>query len=297
MKKIVLTGSTGFLGSALTSRLNAEGFQTVGLIYGDSGKGVRETYATEDLYFNHVTDLDSLIDWATVDAVMHLATNYGRDGSAALEMCNVELPKKLLALSQQFGVPNFINADSFFSDVSIFYPYLQEYRESKLRFREFARASAGSYDTKVINLRIFHMYGPNDNKGKFVHEMLELIRSNAVEIDLTNGAQLRDFVYIDDVVDAFYCIVRNASSLSRGFTSFDICTNQSVSIKCFLTAIKDKWCSDTRLNFGAIPTREGEFHLENMVADNSGLIDLGWIVKSNYVDGIANIFDCVEENK
>ena len=297
MKKIVLTGSTGFLGSALTSRLNAEGFQTVGLIYGDSDKGVRETYATENLYFNNVTDLDSLIDWATVDAVMHLATNYGRDGSAALEMCNVELPKKLLALSQQFGVPNFINADSFFSDVSKSYPYLQEYRESKLRFREFARASAGSDDTKVINLRIFHMYGPNDNKGKFVHEMLELIKSNAAEIDLTNGTQLRDFVYIDDVVDAFYCIVHNASLLDCGFMSFDVCTNQPVSIKCFLTAIKDKWCSDTHLNFGAIPTREGEFHLENIVADNSGLIDLGWSVKFNYEDGIANIFDCEEGNK
>jgi len=297
MKKIVLTGSTGFLGSALTSRLNTGGFQTVALIYGDSGKRVRETYATENLYFNHVTDLASLIDWTTVDAVVHLATNYGRNGSAALEMCNVELPKKLLSLSQQFGVPNFLNADSFFSDVSISYPYLKEYRESKLRFREFAKASADSYDTKVINLRIFHMYGPNDNKGKFVHEMLELIRSNAVEIDLTNGTQLRDFVYIDDVVDAFCCIIRNAGSLGCGFTGFDICTNQSVSIKCFLMAIKDKWCSDTRLNFGVLPTRKGEFHLENMVADNSGLINLGWRVKFNYVAGIANLFDCVEENK
>lgn len=297
MKKIVLTGSTGFLGSALTSRLNAEGFHTVGLIYSDSGKGVRETYATEDLYFNHVTDLDSLIDWAKVDAVMHLATNYGRNGSGALEICNVELPKKLLALSQKLGVPNFINADSFFSDVSKSYPYLQEYRESKLRFREFAKLSTGSYDTKVINLRIFHMYGPNDNEGKFVHDFLELIRGNAVEIDLTNGAQLRDFVYIDDVVDAFYCIVRNASSLGCGFTSFDICTGQSVSIKCFLTAIKDKWCSDTRLNFGALPAREGEFFIENMVSDNSGLVDLGWIAKFDYVDGIANIFNWVEENK
>ena len=291
MKKIILTGSTGFLGRALTSRLNREGFQTVGLIYANSDKGARETFAKENVYFTRLADLGALVNWETVDAVVHLATNYGRSGSEALEMCNVDLPTELLNLSQQFDIPNFINADTFFSDLPVSYTHLREYRESKLRFREFARSSAGFHKTKVVNLRIFHMYGPNDAQGKFVQEMLELISSNVASIDLTNGVQKRDFVYIDDVVEAFLCVLTRSEKISTGFTGFDVCTHRVVSIKSFLLAIKERWGTATKLNFGALPCRQGEVHLEGVMSDNSGLVELGWLPKFTYLAGIDRMFN------
>lgn len=294
MKKIVLTGSTGFLGSTLTSRLNAEGLETVGIIRGDSRGGDRVTYAKENVYFSEVNELSDLVDWSQIGAIIHLATSYGRGDSLAVETCNVELPKKLLSLSQSFGVTSFLNADSFFSDVDISYPYLKEYRESKRRFREFARVSAESHHTKIINLRIFHMYGPHDKPGKFVHDMLTSIRGNETEIFLTDGQQRRDFIHVEDVANAFICVLRNVNRIEGQFRSFDVGTNNLVSIKSFLNEMKALCRSDTQLSYGVLPTRQGESLLDNVMSDNNELISLGWAPKFNYIDGLSNIIDSLK---
>ncbi len=173
-----------------------------------------------------VNELPKLLDWGSVCSVIHLATNYGRDDDAEINNCNFNLPSKFLDLCNEYNVPAFLNADSFYSDLPESYSYLKEYRKSKRSFRDYAVENTSDTNaTKFINLLIFHMYGLNDSPGKFVHDMLDLISKNAKDIDLTDGNQSRDFIYIDDVIEAFYSILCNTDRLEEGYSSFDVCTN------------------------------------------------------------------------
>jgi CDP-paratose synthetase len=278
MINIVVTGANGFLGTALTKRLHNEEINLIALKKRRMNRRVSTDYIGEYVYYDNVEELKCLVNWTKVHAIIHLATSYGQNNKTELEECNLELPLRLLSLANNNQISFFLNADSFFSDVPDQYPYLTDYRISKRNFREQAKNLCVNTQTSFINLRIFHMYGPNDNDGKFVYEMARKMKNNIPEIDLTNGSQLRDFIYVDDVVSAFECVLTNSNKFHSGFTNLDVCSNSKISIKQFLLKMKAVYCSRTKLNFGALKTRKGEEYLEKIPSDNSDLLNLGWTI-------------------
>jgi nucleoside-diphosphate-sugar epimerase len=108
-----------------------------------------------------------------------------------------------------------------------------------------------------------------------VHNLLK----NVDKIDLTKGEQKRDFIYIDDVVNAFLKIVNSSDNFSQDFYEFEIGTNNPLSIKKFVELAKQlSGNKTTLLNFGAIPYRENE--VMNYSVNTSEISKLGW--KCNY---------------
>jgi CDP-paratose synthetase len=278
MINIVITGASGFLGTALIKRLHNDGINVIALKKRRMNRRVPTDYIGEYVYYDYVEELKYLVNWTKVHAIVHLATSYGRNNKTELEECNLELPLRLLSLANNNHISFFLNADSFFSDVPDQYSYLTDYRTSKRNFREQAKNICVNTQISFINLRIFHMYGPNDNDGKFVYEMARKMKNNIAEIDLTNGSHLRDFIYIDDVVSAFACVLANSNKFRSGFTNLDVCSNSKTSIKQFLLKMKAIYGSTTKLNFGALKTRKGEEYLEKIPSDNSDLLNLGWTI-------------------
>lgn len=57
--------------------------------------------------------------------------------------------------------------------------------------------------TKMINIKIEHMYGALDDENKFIYWLINKLKQNVEKIDLTSGVQKRDFIYIDDIVSAY----------------------------------------------------------------------------------------------
>jgi len=80
-----------------------------------------------------------------------------------------------------------------------------------------------------MNLKIFHMYGPNDNPRKFIPTMINKIKKDET-IYLTGGDQKRDFIFIDDVLDFFSFIISWEDIHQNYFHNFDIGTSKLISI-------------------------------------------------------------------
>ncbi|WP_255321162.1 NAD-dependent epimerase/dehydratase family protein, partial [Capnocytophaga stomatis] len=105
------------------------------------------------------------------------------------------------------------------------------------------------------------------------------IKNNVSEVNLTTGEQKRDFIYIDDVVSAYLICLDNLERLER-FTTTDVGTGVFTPVRSFVESVKEIYENltgkevSTRLNFGAIPYREGEI-MEPKV-DNRKLLALGW---------------------
>ncbi|MEN8907986.1 MAG: NAD-dependent epimerase/dehydratase family protein, partial [Clostridiales bacterium] len=139
---------------------------------------------------------------------------------------------------------------------------------------------------KFVNMKLFHMYGPNDSSHKFIPQMINAINNNIESIKLTQGDQERDFIYIEDVIRAYSLVLKNIDKLS-GFTEFQVGTGEVVSIRDLLSLIKHITNSNTKLLFGALPYRNGE--IMSSKANTNELLRIGWKAIVSLEDGLSKI--------
>lgn len=289
---ILVTGATGFLGSHLLKGfLNNTNHNIIVLkrSFSDVSRisnilnNVRVKFYDIDKF-----PLEKVFEETKIDAIVHCATNYGRNENSCYSVLetNLMFPIRLLDLSVQHGVKIFINTDSYFNKENMSYSYLLNYALSKKSLLLWLKYF--SKKIKVVNMVLEHVYGEDDRADKFVYQMIDKIAVKKVpSIDLTYGDQKRDFIYVDDVVDNYIKILDYAEKHSFRFRSFDIGTGNAVSIKDFVTEIKKISGSDTVLNFGAIPYREDEIMCS--CADVTELQDVGGGAERAYSKGLAKI--------
>ena len=272
-KKILISGINGFLGSQLAKHLHPN-FDIIGLEYSLVNlhriqKDNFEVYSTES------NSLESVFEENKLFAIIHAATLYRRQNESLINLLNtnISLPVQLLELSNKYNVEIFLNTDSFFNNPEYSYSYLSDYTLSKRHALEWIKLSSKSSKCKVVNMKIFHMYGEDDSPQKFIPFIIEKIKSDVSILDLTPGLQTRDFIYVKDVVAAFEHVI-NSIELLKQYQNFDIGTGKSSTIKELATLIKDVANSSTILNFGGLAYREGEI-MESKV-ENFELNKIGW---------------------
>ncbi len=270
-KCFLVTGATGFLGSHVVKKLLAEGQKVVILKRSFSNtKRLKAELSKIKSY-----DIDKLDDFVDVfreqhiDVVIHTATCYGRQGEAVEEIYDVNLkfPLKLLELALRF------NTDTFFNTDTILSKYLNWYALSKKQFSEIGQQFAHMGKINFIDAKLEHMYGEDDSNTKFVTFMLEALQNNQDELKLTAGEQRRDFIYVDDVVDAYWKIL-TAQGNDKKYQYYEVGTGKTISIKELVMLAKSITKSQTKLVFGAIPYRENE--IMESKADISDLQAIDW---------------------
>ena len=206
---IVITGATGFIGSHLTRRLVELGRNVV-VLYRTNSDMSRIEDLTKQIHlikFEQDT-LAASLSAIQFTGVIHLATDYGRHTCDIKEVFNTNfiLPTELLELAINKGAKYFINTDSFFCKAQFNYQILPEYTYSKTCFLGWAQKRA--IQIHIANMQLEHVYGPRDNPTKFVPKLLrQILNPISQEIKLTNGQQMRDFVFVDDVVDATWILL------------------------------------------------------------------------------------------
>lgn len=266
MKTIILTGGTGYLGRHLSSTLETEGYHVLCL---------RRAFSDEQA--------EALFTHQPVFAVIHLATCYGRNGESMAELTegNLLFPLKVLHLAIKHKVKAFLNTDTILTR------FLNPYALSKAQFAEWLKLSADNIT--AVNIRLDHFYGPFDTPNKFIAFLFKSFRENVPELNLTEGAQTRDFTYIDDVVSAYLSILKHSDEFPRGkVTAFEVGTNRKTSIKDLVLLVQ-RTCGNTatHLNFGALPYRKNE-QLDYDL-DTTALESLGWKAEVSLEQGLCNI--------
>ena len=288
MKTILITGINGYLGSNLAKRYSKD-YKIIGLEYSLKDlfrlEGSQfEVYASKDgipdnLFYNH-----------SINGIIHTATFYGRnnESNGQITYANMYLPQLLLEKAIQNNCSFFINTDTVLDK------RVDTYSLSKRQFSEWLEKY--SKDILTINVALEHFYGPFDNDSKFVTYVIRKMLGNEDSIDFTLGLQKRNFVYIEDVIDAFIVLLNNINKLDNSFHNFEVGTEDSVTIKDFVGLVK-KLCNNntTDLNFGAINYRENE--VMNTNTNTEKLKSLGWFPRFSLEDGLKNTIDLEKKLK
>lgn len=287
MKTIALAGATGFLGSNLLAAFLELDFKVVVL-----KRTTSNTYRINQfLHKVEVYDIDKVsvsevFKICKVDIVVNTVCGYGRSKSSVKEVLNSNLLFGIELLEASFlnNIKSFIHTDTLLPR------NLNVYSLSKAQFVDWL--SFFSEKMQIVNFRIEHMYGPDDDKEKFLPWLIHQMMESDNDINLTSGEQLRDFIYIDDVVSAYTLVISNLMNLPN-WNQFDIGTNNFITVKKFVLDVASKVAKVvdfdvvSKLKFGVVPYRKGEVMIP--VLNNEPLLQLGWTPTVEINEGLENI--------
>mgnify|MGYP003398306604 FL=1 len=285
---ILLTGSTGFLGSYLLKSFVKSGYEVIAL-----KRSTSNTYRIND-YLKKVTlynidkvNLEDIFKKHKINIVINTVTNYGRIDNKISSILDTNLifGLKLLEESVNSNAKAFINTDTLLER------NINAYALSKAQLVDWIKFLSNK-NTKMVNIKIEHMYGALDDENKFIYWLINKLKQNVEKIDLTSGVQKRDFIYIDDIVSAYEIIIQNINTFSN-YEEFELGSGNSIEVKNFVEKIYqeilNKQTLSTKLNFGAVSYRDNENM--NIQANIEKLTNLAWKPKVSIKDGIKKILE------
>ena len=225
--KIIVTGAAGFIGSNIIKGLNARGIDDIiavdDLTQGDKFKNLADLQIADYVDADDFYDLFADQAFGPVEAVFHQGAcsdtmepngKYMMDNNYTLSCelfhaCQDQGTRLLYASSAAV-----YGGSSTFSERPEFEKPLNVYGYSKLLFDQRLRRELGArFDnasTQVVGFRYFNVYGPREqHKGRMAsvayHQYHQFQADSKVKLfgdygGYAAGGQMRDFVYIDDVV-------------------------------------------------------------------------------------------------
>jgi nucleoside-diphosphate-sugar epimerase len=233
--KVLVTGATGFLGSHLVKGLLKQDHQVIIL-----KRSFSNTWRINDVLSQLISfDLDlceidkPFQEIDKIDAIIHTATCYGRHNESISDIftANTVFPLKLLETAASFNVKTFINTDTFYNKTNIPYKGLPNYSLSKYQFSEWGKNIASMNLIKFVDIKLEQIFGPTDNNSKFVTYLITNLLKNVEELNLTAGEQLRDFIYIDDVVSAYLFLLDKLTEIPENYAEYELGCGKSISLR------------------------------------------------------------------
>ena len=222
---IIVTGGAGFIGSNIVKGLNKRGLNNI-LVVDDLSDGNKvkniescdiEDYMDKDEFIRRI---NQGMEFGGPTAIYHqgaCSDTMESDGRYIMET-NYEYSKSLFHYTQEHSIP-YIYASSAsvygggetFIEELKYEQALNAYAYSKLLFDRYIRKHQASIQSQVVGLRYFNVYGKGEeHKGRMAsvayHFFNQYHDQGFVKLfegsgGYENGQQLRDFVWVEDVVD------------------------------------------------------------------------------------------------
>ena len=309
MKKIVITGAAGFIGSNLVDRLINEGFFVFGIDNLITGSLDNLSHLNTNNNFDFINhDVTKYIDIKDkIDYVFHFASPASPidyleypiqtlkanaiGGHNALGLAKKNKAKFILAsTSEVYGDPlEHPQKESYFGNVNPIGPR-SIYDEAK-RFIESMTISYHIYHKlKVSIVRIFNTYGPRMkiNDGRVLPSF---IKQAALNKDLTingDGNQTRSFCYIDDLIDGIVLL------MNSGYTyPINIGNDDEITINDVASILISILNSESKIIYNQLPEddplkRKPDLTLAKKI--------LNWSPKISKEDGFEMLIEYYKKN-
>ena len=232
--EILITGGNGFIGGQLINYFSQKGIQVDSLDIGDNNNNVLKNYYSVDITKPRELKIikynyNVIIHCAGIASVQQSVKNPMQDFRVNLEgtLNMLELSKKMKC--------KFI----FLSSVSVFdsknqLPLTENsiknvsspYGASKLAGESYCQAYFKTFGTDTRIARIFNVYGPG-MKHLFIADMINKINSAKNEVVIGGtGKQIRDYLYIDDVIKAIDLILNKGNPGE----DYNICSGEKITL-------------------------------------------------------------------
>jgi len=275
MKRILITGASGFIGRHATRILSQKGFDVHALT-------LDKTVCTIDNCAWHVVDLldiggiDKMVKKIGAEYLLHLAWDVtpGKYWNSTSNFLWVEASLELLRAFRENGGKRVVMAGTC-AEYDWNYSNLNEYatpRNPKTPYgvcKNSLFEMLGSFcsETKLSWAwgRVFYLYGPHEYPGRLIPSAIKALAGN-MRFKCSHSNQIRDFLHVEDAAGAF---VKIAESDCEG--PINIASGNPLKLKDLIGKVAEKLGAGSMVEFGTMPANPGE--PEIMTADTKRLVE------------------------
>lgn len=291
-KKVLVIGGNGYLGSFLVKALLKEEAQV--FVASLDCKTNGQEYQLD------ITNADAtrkVIQEIQPDVVYHLAANISRNRDFSIfngmSLVNVvgtlNVLKSLENLEAHFIFTStseiYGNNDSPLHEKQFPNP-VSPYSLTKYQAEMLIQTYCTNHQKKYTNLRVFNFYGEHMPEQFFIPQMIETLKRGE-DFLMTKGEQVRDFLYIDDVVNAMILTAKKTESYGE---TFNVCSGKGTQLAELAIEVNKAMDSKAKIVLGALPYRENE--VWEMIGDCSKIEKyLGFEPKISVEKGIKNVIN------
>ncbi|MGL5151886.1 MAG: NAD-dependent epimerase/dehydratase family protein [Clostridium sp.] len=259
----LITGGTGYIGSNIARRLVKDGHHVSILIRKNSSLSYLENIKDKIhlVEFNNIEELTTYIDSKEIKCIFHLASLYITEHKSEevenLVESNVLFGAKLLEAIKNSGADMIINTTTAWQHYNNEkYNPVNLYAATKEAFECLLKFYTEKKYMRAISLEIFDTYGEDDNRGKLLNALHKAYKNNET-LNMSEGTQELDLVYIEDIVNGFITAY-NTLKRMEGYKKYALCSGRKISIKGLIGLYQDIKGVKLNINWGQRPNRERE---------------------------------------
>ena len=294
MKKVFITGISGFIGQALTEKLSNKY-----KIYGLTER--RTSIKGAKLFKGNLLDYERIgriLRKINPDIIIHLAAR------TEVEKSFYE-PLEFSAINY-LGTVNLIEKAAELKDLELFlfsstmetYGYQKYWRPftektaqhpnapyavAKLAGEKYLEYAGRAYELPYCILRQTNTYGRKDNNFFVVEQIITQMIKNPKEINLGYAEPYRNFLYIDDLINLYLTILKKIKIAS--YETFCTGPNNALKIKNLAKIIAEKLNWRGKINWNTKPERIGEIYYLNSKCNKAKTL-LGWQPETDLDKGL-----------
>ena len=262
MKRAVITGATGAIGTALIDKLLSKGIEILVITRKDSKRNARIPIDSRvEVLYADLSELASLEVSAAenYDVFFHFAwagaSGMGRN-DMYLQTDNIKYALDAVKLAKRLGCQTFVGAGSQaeygLSDTKLTAetptrPFTG-YGFAKLCAGQMTRELAHQEGMNHIWTRILSVYGPNDGENSMISMLIRNL-SSEMPVRMTAGTQMWDYLYSYDAAQALYLLAEKG----KDGQIYVLGSGTARPLKDYTEIIRQDLNSDIKIDYGAIP--------------------------------------------
>lgn len=299
--KVLITGITGFLGRHLAERLSALGHSVYGTARKDADTSfvlpfadiVHTDFLDREFIFNCVKDKDVVVHLAAVTAHDKLVNEAEKSTEFNLLSTTSVLDAVKQSSNCHFIFPS--SGKVYGRPEKLPYTETHPARPSnilgrlklKIEQRIKAYAKADKHSNIYTIMRIFNVYGPYQKETFFIPTIIkQAVTEGKSEIVLGDIKARRDYIFVDDVVDAFIDVIKNKEKLYT-FEILNVGSGKSYSAEEIVQMVSELLGKKIKFSIDKKKLRHDEFDEER--AGISKLSQFGWKPKTDIKEGLKQL--------
>lgn len=304
MRKAIVTGANGFIGTALCRELSKQGISVIAIVRNEKEEisnienlhGLRIVYSDLSEFKN----LHKKIFDRDIDVLYHLAWVGSAGplrGNPEVQFNNIRYTCDTVEACSKMKCKRFVFASSIMeyeieavmaTDTT---PSINTlYSSAKVSADYMARTISGTLGIDYIRAVISNIYGPGELSPRLVNTSIRKLL-NGEHCSFSAGEQMYDFIYIDDAAKTFVAIGEEGVA-NR---TYYIGSQNPSPLKKFLCELRDQVDPDIEIGLGEIPFNGvsltyNEFNIYAVKEDT------GFIPEVSFAEGIKNTIKWIKEN-
>lgn len=314
-KKVLVTGSEGFIGSHLTERLVRLGADVTALVQYNSfnnwgwidtfDKNVKDSINVVTGDVREYDGMKRIIKGQEV--VFHLAAliaiPYSYLSPMAYVRTNVEGTTNVLEACREYDIQKIVHTSTSETYGTALYVPIDEkhpmqgqspYSASKIGADKIAESFCRSFNMPIATIRPFNTYGPRQSARAVIPTIISQILSGKTEVKLGSLTPTRDFNYVKDTAEAFVKIAESDKTIGEVINAG---SNYEISIEDLVKKIISIMGKDVKIICDEERLRPKNSEVNRLWADNTKIKKLTqWRPQYDLNDGLSETIQWIKNN-